>query len=51
MAEPELAGAGESDPELSAEYQRAARTEGIAGGVAGVLVLAAVFLMVVKPGA
>jgi hypothetical protein len=36
---------------VSDEYQRAARTEGIVGGVAGLLVIAAVFLMVTKPGA
>jgi uncharacterized membrane protein len=36
---------------VSGEYQRAARTEGIVGGVAGLLVIAAVFLMVTKPGA
>ena len=32
-------------------YQRAARTEGMVGGVAGLLVIIAVFLMVTKPGA
>jgi hypothetical protein len=36
--------------EPSAEYLRDARREGIVGAVAGVLVLAAVFLMVTKPG-
>jgi uncharacterized membrane protein len=36
---------------VSDEYQRAARTEGIVGAVAGLLVLAAIFLMVTKPGA
>ncbi len=47
MAERELAtGAGE----MSAEYQRSARGEGIAGGIAGVLIVIAIFLMVVKPG-
>ena len=47
MAERELAtGAAE----LSPEYQRGARGEGIAGGIAGVLIVVAVFLMVVKPG-
>ena len=44
MAERELA-AGE----LSEEYQRRARTEGIIGAVAGLLVVLAVFLMVTKP--
>jgi hypothetical protein len=36
---------------VSDDYRRKARTEGIAGAVAGLLVIAAVFLMVVKPGA
>jgi uncharacterized membrane protein len=36
---------------VSEDYQRAARTEGIVGAVAGLLVIAAVFLMVTKPGA
>jgi uncharacterized membrane protein len=35
----------------SDDYQRKARTEGILGAVAGLLVIAAVFLMVTKPGA
>jgi uncharacterized membrane protein len=37
--------------EPSAEYQRQARTEGYVGMVAGLLVVVAIFLMVVKPGA
>jgi uncharacterized membrane protein len=36
---------------VSDDYQRAARTEGIIGAVAGLLVIVAVFLMVTKPGA
>jgi hypothetical protein len=44
MAERDLAGGG-----LSADYQRLARREGMVGGLAGVLIIAAVFLMVVKP--
>ncbi len=36
---------------VSDEYQRQAQREGLIGAVAGVLVLAAVFLMVTKPGA
>lgn len=35
----------------SEEYLRRARTLGMAGALAGVLILAAIFLMVVKPGA
>jgi uncharacterized membrane protein len=52
MVERELAAAepgGEAT--LSDEYTRQARRQGIAGGVAGVLIVAAIFLMVVKPGA
>ncbi len=41
----------EAGGDLSEEYQRRARAEGIVGAVAGVLVLAAIFLMVTKPGA
>lgn len=48
MAQDELASGAQ---ELSAEYKRGARNEGIAGGIAGVLILIAIFLMVVKPGA
>jgi uncharacterized membrane protein len=44
MAERDLAAGALSD-----EYQRRARTEGIIGAVAGLLVVVAVFLMVTKP--
>jgi uncharacterized membrane protein len=37
--------------DVSDDYQKQARTEGIVGGVAGLLVLIAIFLMVTKPGA
>ena len=47
MAERDLA-AGE---EMSEEYQAAARRIGAVGGLAGFLVILAIFLMVVKPGA
>jgi len=47
QAQRELAnGGGVSD-----DYQRQAQREGLIGTVAGVLVLAAVFLMITKPGA
>jgi uncharacterized membrane protein len=36
---------------VSDDYQRQARREGVMGAVAGLLVIAAVFLMVTKPGA
>lgn len=50
MVERELAAAGEGEVVLSEEYQRRARTEGIVGAVAGVLIVVAIFLMVTKPG-
>jgi uncharacterized membrane protein len=36
---------------VSDDYRRASRTEGIVGAVTGLLVLAAIFLMITKPGA
>ena len=36
---------------VSDDYQRQARREGIFGAVAGLLIIAAIFLMVTKPGA
>jgi uncharacterized membrane protein len=51
VAEREIAAAGDGEVVLSEDYRRRARTEGIVGMLAGVLVLAAVFLMVTKPGA
>jgi hypothetical protein len=51
MAAREIEAAGGGEIVLSDEYQRGARTEGILGGVAGVLVIVAIFLMVAKPGA
>jgi uncharacterized membrane protein len=46
-AERELADSGG----VSDEYQRLAQREGLIGTIAGVLILAAVFLMITKPGA
>jgi uncharacterized membrane protein len=37
--------------DVSEDYRQKARTEGIVGAIAGLLILAAVFMMVVKPGA
>ena len=51
MVERELAAAGQGEVVLSEEYQRAAKMEGIVGTLAGVLLVVAVFLMVIKPGA
>jgi len=45
------AGPGDGEITMSDEYLRGARIEGIVGAIAGLLVIAAVFLMVVKPGA
>ena len=45
-AERELADSGG----VSDEYQRLAQREGLIGGVAGLLVIVAVFLMITKPG-
>jgi uncharacterized membrane protein len=50
MVEADIAAAGGGDIELSDEYQRQARLQGILGAVAGVLVLVAIYLMVTKPG-
>jgi hypothetical protein len=50
MIEREIAAAGEGSFEPSAEYQAKARTEGIVGTVTGLLLVAAVYLMVTKPG-
>jgi uncharacterized membrane protein len=51
MVEREIAAAppGE-DVELSEEYMRRGRTEGILGGVTGLLIVVIIFLMVTKPG-
>jgi hypothetical protein len=37
--------------DLSEEYQRRARMEGIVGTITGLLLVAAVYMMVIKPGA
>jgi uncharacterized membrane protein len=52
MAEAEIAAAGANgEVMLSDEYMRRARREGIVGVIAGLLVVAAIFLMVTRPGA
>ena len=48
MAEKELAGGATT---LSEDYQRQAQREGGIGALAGLLIVVAVFLMVMKPGA
>jgi uncharacterized membrane protein len=50
MAEGEIAASGDGEVTLSDEYMRRARREGIVGGIAGLLVVAAIFLMTTKPG-
>ncbi len=51
MVEREIAAGGGGDVTLSEEYQRQARTQGMVGALTGILLVVAVFLMVVKPGA
>jgi hypothetical protein len=50
MVQREIAAAGDGEVVLSDEYQRRARTEGIVGTIAGVLIVVAIYLMVTKPG-
>jgi uncharacterized membrane protein len=50
MIEREIAAAPSGDFEPSAEYLKKARTEGIVGTIAGLLIVAAIYLMVTKPG-
>lgn len=53
MVEAEIAAAGDRDiklSDLSEEYQRQARMEGIVGSIVGVLLIVVVYLMVTKPG-
>ena len=51
LAERDIAAAGDGPVTLSEEYQQQARVEIIFGPITGLLLVAAVFLMVVKPGA
>lgn len=51
QAEREVAAAGDGPVTMSEDYQRQVRTEGIVGGVTGLLIVIAIFLMVTKPGA
>lgn len=50
MVEKEIAAAGGGEVQLSEEYLRAGRTQGIVGTITGILLIVAVFLMVTKPG-
>jgi Predicted integral membrane protein (DUF2269) len=49
MVEREIAAADGGEVVLSDEYQRGARREGMVGALTGVLLIAAIFLMVTKP--
>jgi uncharacterized membrane protein len=49
MAERELAAAGDGPFTPSAEYQALAQREGAIGGLAGLLIIVALFLMITKP--
>lgn len=50
MVAREIESAGEGEIVLSDEYTRGARTEGIIGSITGLLIVAAIFLMITKPG-
>jgi uncharacterized membrane protein len=51
LAAREIEAAGDGPVTLSEEYRRGARVEGAVGGLTGLLVVLAIFLMVTKPGA
>jgi len=51
MSEKEIAAAGDGPVEFSEEFQTMSRTEAFFGGITGLLIVAAIFLMVFKPGA
>jgi uncharacterized membrane protein len=51
LVERDIAASGDGEIVLSQEYQDGAKRIGAIGALAGVLVIAAVFLMVTKPGA
>jgi uncharacterized membrane protein len=50
MVERDIAASGEGEVKLSEEYMRRARREGIIGGLTGLLIVVAIYLMVTKPG-
>lgn len=50
MVSREIEAAGAGEVQLSDGYQRRARIQGVVGAFAGLLVVVAVYLMVVKPG-
>ena len=50
MVQAEIEAAGDGEIVLSEKYQRAARMEGIVGTITGLLIIAAIYLMITKPG-
>jgi len=50
LVERDIAASGDGEIVLSEEYQRRGRREGIVGGLAGLLVVIAIYLMIIKPG-
>jgi uncharacterized membrane protein len=50
MVTRELATAHDGEVELSDEYQRAARTEGMLGAATGLMLVVIIFMMTTKPG-
>jgi uncharacterized membrane protein len=50
LVERDIAAARDGEIVLSDEYQRRGRIEGIVGGLAGLLVVIAIYFMVTKPG-
>jgi hypothetical protein len=50
MAARDIAASGDGEVQLSEEYLRRSRREGIVGGITGLLIVVAIYLMVTKPG-
>ena len=50
MAVRDIAASGAGEVTMSEEYMRRSRREGIVGGLTGLLILIAIYLMVTKPG-
>jgi uncharacterized membrane protein len=50
MALRDIEASGDGEVVLSEEYQRRSRNEGIVGGITGLLIVIAIYLMITKPG-
>jgi uncharacterized membrane protein len=50
MAARDIAASGDGEVQLSEEYLRRSRREGIVGAITGLLIVVAIYLMVTKPG-